>query len=269
MSRIISFVGESNSGKTSVNEYIISQATKSDKSIAVIKSAKAGFNLDIEGKDSYKYKKAGSESVAVTSDSESVIFHKKPLNLRSFITNSLSKTDFIILEGFKTEKHFDKILFVKDRDSIKTKYPDEIKAVYCKDTSGSMLNDFKQIGITLPIFTKGTLKGLWNWMLELDEDKPSLYVNDEVIMMNRFVSNVLRGTFMNFVNQLRVNRDIKTIDIKWEKNTIEKNPILLVNGGNVPMNEFVKSILKSLVFGIIEPLKLPSTEVQKIEIRCF
>lgn len=266
MSRVISFVGESNSGKTSAIQEMIKLSKENDKTLAVIKSARNGFDVDIEGKDSDKYRKSGTDTVAISSGTNSIIFNNQPLNIKNFIFTQLYKLDFIILEGFKSESSFDKVLFVKDRASISYEYPKEIKALYCKNPSGSIIDDLKQFDLALPVFTWETINGLWELINEIEEDSLSLFVNDESIFLNRFVSNILRGTVMNFVNQLKVTQDVKEIKIFWDKVIERRNPRLSVNGKLIPMNKFVKSMLEGLILGMVSPLKLSVKDISKIEI---
>ena len=65
---IISIVApESGTDKTFFIEKLIKIPSKQKISVGMIKSDAHGFNLDIEGKDSYKFQTAGAKSVAVVS----------------------------------------------------------------------------------------------------------------------------------------------------------------------------------------------------------
>ena len=65
---IISIVApESGTGKTTFIERLIKILSAQGIKIGVIKSDAHGFNLDVEGKDSYRFQSAGAESVAVIS----------------------------------------------------------------------------------------------------------------------------------------------------------------------------------------------------------
>ena len=57
---ILSIVGKSNSGKTTLLEKLITELTGRGWRVATIKHNKHGFNIDHEGKDSYRHKKAGA-----------------------------------------------------------------------------------------------------------------------------------------------------------------------------------------------------------------
>lgn len=65
---IISIVAPaSGTGKTTFIEWLIKIFSAQGISVGVIKSDAHGFNIDVEGKDSYKFQNAGAKSVAVVS----------------------------------------------------------------------------------------------------------------------------------------------------------------------------------------------------------
>ncbi|MFA7176706.1 MAG: molybdopterin-guanine dinucleotide biosynthesis protein B, partial [Smithellaceae bacterium] len=64
---IVSIVGKSNSGKTTLLEKIIADLTHRGYRIATIKHNRHGFDIDHEGKDSYRHKKAGAHTTVVSS----------------------------------------------------------------------------------------------------------------------------------------------------------------------------------------------------------
>src|SRR2546425_248406 len=64
---ILCFVGRSNSGKTTLIERVIPVLAREGYRIATIKHAGHGFDLDTEGKDSWRLKRAGAKTVLGTS----------------------------------------------------------------------------------------------------------------------------------------------------------------------------------------------------------
>ncbi|HQI24319.1 MAG TPA: molybdopterin-guanine dinucleotide biosynthesis protein B, partial [Smithella sp.] len=56
---LISIVGKSNSGKTTLVEKLIPELIKRGYRVATIKHNKHGFDIDHEGKDSWRHKRAG------------------------------------------------------------------------------------------------------------------------------------------------------------------------------------------------------------------
>jgi len=71
---ILSFVGRSNSGKTTLIERVIPELVRAGYKVATVKHAGHGFDLDTEGKDSWRHKQAGASSVVIISKSSLAMF---------------------------------------------------------------------------------------------------------------------------------------------------------------------------------------------------
>ena len=101
-----SFVGRSNTGKTTVIERLIPILVGKGLKVAVIKHHPHDFEIDIPGKDTYRYKQAGATmsilaspgKVAVVEDTET------ELTLEEIITRYIHDVDLLIVEGFKREE---------------------------------------------------------------------------------------------------------------------------------------------------------------------
>jgi molybdopterin-guanine dinucleotide biosynthesis adapter protein len=104
---IVSIVGKSNSGKTTLLEKIIAELVGRGYRIATIKHNVHGFNIDHEGKDSYRHKKAGATMTVVSSPRQLAfvrdVDHDYPL---AEIRDSYIKdVDIILTEGFKVNSY--------------------------------------------------------------------------------------------------------------------------------------------------------------------
>jgi molybdopterin-guanine dinucleotide biosynthesis protein B len=64
---IVSIVGKSGSGKTTLLEKVIKELTHRGYTVGVLKHDAHGFEIDHEGKDSWRHKKAGASTVALSS----------------------------------------------------------------------------------------------------------------------------------------------------------------------------------------------------------
>ena len=78
---IVCFVGRSNSGKTTLIERLILELTETGYRVATIKHAGHGFDLDTEGKDSWRHKRAGASQVVVLSKGSLAMFTDVPEEL--------------------------------------------------------------------------------------------------------------------------------------------------------------------------------------------
>ncbi len=113
---ILCFVGRSNSGKTTLIERLIPALVQQGYRLATIKHAGHGFNLDTEGKDSWRHKRAGAGTVIVTTKGSLAMFtdvdeEVKVEELRERYVST--GTDLIIAEGWKSEG-YPKIVVVRD-----------------------------------------------------------------------------------------------------------------------------------------------------------
>tara|TARA_B100001971_G_C18261184_1_gene587018 strand:+ start:2341 stop:2865 length:525 start_codon:yes stop_codon:yes gene_type:complete len=112
---ILCFVGRSNSGKTTLIERLIHSLTQSRYRIAAIKHAGHGFDLDTEGKDSWRHKRAGARTVIVKSKTSLALFSdiEDSVSLTTLRDQYICNTDLIIAEGWKSE-NYPKIVVVRD-----------------------------------------------------------------------------------------------------------------------------------------------------------
>src|SRR5262249_41897333 len=101
---ILSFVGRSNSGKTTLIERVIPELVRAGYKVATVKHAGHGFDLDTEGKDSWRHKRAGASSVLVLSKGSIAMFAdvSDQMNAEEVRDRFLDPTyDLVIAEGWK------------------------------------------------------------------------------------------------------------------------------------------------------------------------
>jgi molybdopterin-guanine dinucleotide biosynthesis protein B len=114
---ILCFVGRSNSGKTTLIERVIPELVRAGYKVATVKHAGHGFDLDTEGKDSWRHKQAGASSVIIISKSSLAMFadvsdQMKVDDVRDhYLDNSY---DLVIAEGWRSEG-YPKIVVVRDQ----------------------------------------------------------------------------------------------------------------------------------------------------------
>jgi molybdopterin-guanine dinucleotide biosynthesis adapter protein len=109
--RILGITGWKNSGKTTLTERLVAALVAQGYRIATIKHAHHAFDIDHEGRDSFRHRKAGATQVAVVSSKRWALIHElenetePPLGE---VLERLSPCDLVIIEGYKREGH-DKI----------------------------------------------------------------------------------------------------------------------------------------------------------------
>jgi molybdopterin-guanine dinucleotide biosynthesis protein B len=98
------FAGWSGSGKTTLIEQLIPLFVKQDLRVSLIKHAHHTFDVDKEGKDSYRHRLAGATEVLVTSSRRWVLMHElrgAPEPSFDEQVKHLSPCDLLLVEGYK------------------------------------------------------------------------------------------------------------------------------------------------------------------------
>lgn len=102
---ILSVVGRSNSGKTTLLEKLIRELTHRGRRIGTIKHHFHGpVEVDIPGKDSWRHKRAGARSVALSSPNTLFLIGDiaGEWSLEAIAHQALFEVDLILTEGFKS-----------------------------------------------------------------------------------------------------------------------------------------------------------------------
>jgi molybdopterin-guanine dinucleotide biosynthesis protein MobB len=103
---LVSFVGRSNTGKTTVIERLIPILRERGPKVAVIKHHPHDFEIDKPGKDTYRYKQAGARIALLASPHKVAVVEdiETELTLEEIITRYIHDVDLLIVEGFKREE---------------------------------------------------------------------------------------------------------------------------------------------------------------------
>ncbi len=100
---VICIVGKSKSDKTLLMEVLITELKNRSLRVGAIKYHKHGdFEMDIEGKDSWKYAKAGADTVAVSSSVKFALIKKveKEMEIDEICDKYFHDTDIVLADGF-------------------------------------------------------------------------------------------------------------------------------------------------------------------------
>lgn len=103
---VLSVVGKSNSGKTTFLEKLIKELKNRGYKVGTIKHDVHGFDVDREGKDSWRHKKAGADSVLLVSHEKLALIKSTSveIGLDEAVSRYLPDVDIVITEGFKRQK---------------------------------------------------------------------------------------------------------------------------------------------------------------------
>lgn len=154
---IVCFVGRSNSGKTTVIERLIPELVMAGYRVATIKHAGHGFDLDTEGKDSWRHKRAGATSVIVVSKGSMAMFTdvSDEIGAGELRDRFLDpKLDLVIAEGWKSEG-YPKVVVVRD----------QLGEVPISDEGLLAVVSNKPVQVSVPVFDPDDIKGIGEFLI--------------------------------------------------------------------------------------------------------
>lgn len=149
-----SFVGRSNTGKTTVIERLIPILVGKGIKIAVIKHHPHDFDIDIPGKDTYRYKQAGAtmsilaspRKIAVIKDTE------KEFTLAEIQSRYVTDVDLLIVEGFKRED-------IPKIEVFQRKEGDNLPVCWGDKNLMAIITD-EPVETSLPVFSRDDIQGV-------------------------------------------------------------------------------------------------------------
>src|SRR4030066_255523 len=154
---IISIVGKSDSGKTTLIEKLVPELTHRGYRVATVKHDVHGFEVDREGKDSWRHKQAGAHTVVISSHKKVALIRdvEKALTLSEIREKLIQDVDLILSEGYKKDIQPKIEIFRKEKhkELLCTK-EDHLVAV--------VTNQSFKIGV--PCFDLDDMKGLTNFI---------------------------------------------------------------------------------------------------------
>ena len=100
---VVSVVGKSNSGKTTLIEKMIGELVRRGYRVATIKHNRHGFEIDHEGKDSWRHKRAGARTTVIASPLRVAVVEDvgKDLDIGELVDRYIRDVDIVLSEGFK------------------------------------------------------------------------------------------------------------------------------------------------------------------------
>ncbi len=125
MSKILAVVGNSQAGKTRLIERLIPELIRRGLTVAVVKHCPHGFQLDMEGKDTHRFFRAGAEAVAMAGPDQTALVKRSSAtaDLYAFARTAFPEADVVLVEGGKGIKGFRKIEILRRGVSEKPSSP--------------------------------------------------------------------------------------------------------------------------------------------------
>ena len=144
---VISIVGRSKTGKTTLIEKVIPLLTGVGIRVATAKHHHYDFEIDVPGKDTYRHKKAGARTVIISAPGKIAVVKDTDgdLPLDEIRAKYMDGVDLLIAEGYKKEK-IPKIEVFPKRE--------EIDPVCIDDTNLLAIVTDIPFGFRVPVFQR-------------------------------------------------------------------------------------------------------------------
>jgi len=211
---IISIVGKSDSGKTTLIEKLVPELRRRGYRIATVKHDVHGFEVDREGKDSWRHKKAGAHTVVISSPKKVALIRdvESDLNLSEIRDKMIRDVDLILSEGYKRDVQSKIEIFRREmhQELLCTK-EDNLIAIVSDQT----------FNVGVPCFDLEDMKGLSSFIekefLKAGKEKAvSLKVSGKSIPLSPFVTDFIAKTIKGMLSALKGCDSAGSIEIRIE-----------------------------------------------------
>jgi molybdopterin-guanine dinucleotide biosynthesis protein MobB len=210
MPPVVSIVGASKSGKTTLIERLIGELKSRGYRVATIKHSHHKLSFDEPGKDSWRHVQAGSEATLISTDDSTVLIKPTGQSLEQLMPLFGEEYDIILTEGFSHEgtpkievrrkqagpplPALKKVFAIASDEPPKTK----TRHFSLEDTKG--LADLLEKGFILP-----------------QQERLSLYVNNAPIKLSSFPRQIVANILLALAASLKGVKKIKNLVIFYHK----------------------------------------------------
>jgi molybdopterin-guanine dinucleotide biosynthesis protein B len=211
---IISIVGKSDSGKTTLIEKLVPELTRRGYRIATVKHDVHGFEVDREGKDSWRHKQAGAHTVVISSAKKVALIRdvEKDLTLEEIRERLIQDVDLILSEGYKKDVQPKIEIFRKEKH----------KELLCtkEDNLIAIVSD-KKFRVGVSCFFLDDIRGVAEfiekkYLQSKREGDVSLKIDGKKIPMTPFVKSFVTHTIKGMLTSLKGCAGPQHIEIRIE-----------------------------------------------------
>lgn len=210
---VVCVVGSSGAGKTTLIERLLRELSRRKYRVAAVKHCPQGFDMDAEGKDSWRFTQAGASGVFLTSPGRvGLIEDMEPVpGLKSIAEHYFPSFDIVLGEGFSEDKEVAKIVVLRKGVSEQVQSP--------QDDILALVSDF-EIKADKPVFNPDDVSGIAGFIEQLlvgesgAEGSVTLIINKKPVPLNAYVQSVIKKVIMGIIDTLkREDEKVKQIDL--------------------------------------------------------
>lgn len=209
---IISIVGKSDSGKTTFIEKLLPEMARKGYRVATVKHDVHGFEVDREGKDSWRHKQAGAHTAVISSPQKIALIRnvEKDLTLAELREKLIQDVDLILSEGYKKDIQPKIEIFRKEKhqELLCTQEDNLVAIVSNKEfDTGVPCFSLDDPGAVADFIEKKFLKSK-------EEEGITLKVDGRVVPLKPFIRDFLAGSIKGMVRSLKDCEKPKKIEIQ-------------------------------------------------------
>ncbi|MGD9115829.1 MAG: molybdopterin-guanine dinucleotide biosynthesis protein B [Dehalococcoidia bacterium] len=210
MPPVVSIVGKSKSGKTTLLEKLIKELKSRGYRVATIKHTHHQITFDEPGKDSWRHLQAGSEAAMLCTDDNAFLIRPGGYSLEQLVPLFGEDYDIILTEGFSHEGA-PKIEVRRKEAGPPLPSPTNVIAVAGDEPSDSGVQQFSLED------AKSIADFLEKEFIRPGKEKVSLYVNEEAIPLTEFPRQVVSNILLALASSLKGVRKIKNLALFYRK----------------------------------------------------
>lgn len=171
---IISFVGISGCGKTTLLEQVVRDLTSRGYRVAVVKHSHHHLDVDQEGKDTWRFASAGAHAVAISTAGQIAIMERVTgeMDLVELVRFFSSRADIVLTEGYKSGDNPKILVSADNHHELPFQMKGEILARVCPRGS--------QGGI--PLFDSSDISGIVSLLVHKISGNGYLASSHETLM---------------------------------------------------------------------------------------
>jgi len=206
---VVSIVGKSRTGKTALIERLIAEFKRREYRIATVKHSPGGMEIDQSGKDSWRFAKAGSDAVVVSSPDKlaSIKSVDHDSNIEEILHLIGSDFDLVLVEGFRKGK----------APKIEVYRRELGEDLLCPVSILSAIATDEPLDTNVPQLPLNDTQAIAdfiekNFVFEAESDT-SLFINGKQIFIKSFVKDIIARALLAMVSTLKGVGKIRNLDI--------------------------------------------------------
>jgi molybdopterin-guanine dinucleotide biosynthesis protein B len=208
MPPLVSIVGRSKSGKTTLIEKLVGELKSRGYKVATIKHTPQGMTFDELGKDSWRHLQAGSEAVAISSPDRVILIRsvRQEPTLDEIVRFFGEDYDIILAEGFK-QGDAPKIEVHRRQTGPPLSGIKKLIAVVTDEPLGAKTRQFSLQDI------EGLADLLEEGFIKPRQERLSLYVNKAPMSLSSFPKEIITNIILAMVSSLKGVGRVNSLEI--------------------------------------------------------